>query len=212
MIDRRLLLQFFGALGVFGAARARFAFAATPGDRRLVVIILRGALDGLAAVPPYGDKDYASVRGVLALPTAGTAALHDLDGFFGLHPSLTHMKNLYDAKELLVFHNICSPYRDRSHFEGQNVLESGGARPHLLDDGWLYRALQPMNLAPDKALAVAQTPPLMLSGKIETASWMPQTMPLPDDVFLNEVRALYAGDAVLSRSLANALLLKSQAQ
>ena len=125
---------------------ARFAFAATPDDRRLVVVILRGALDGLAAVPPHGDKDYASVRGALALETSGTSALHDLDGFFGLHPALTNMKGLYDARQLIVFHNICSPYRDRSHFDGQNVLEAGGTSPHLLQDGWLNRALAPMGL------------------------------------------------------------------
>src|ERR1700760_4335108 len=107
--DRRTLLQSFAALGVF-AAQARYAFAATPGDRRLVVVILRGALDGLAAVPPHGDKDYAGVRGALAMNLDGAGAIHDLDGFFGLHPSLINMKGLYDAKELLVFHNICSPY------------------------------------------------------------------------------------------------------
>src|SRR5579863_3550267 len=160
--DRRMLLQSVAAAGAFTAlgARSRFAFAATPGDRRLVVVILRGALDGLAAVPPHGDKDYAGVRGDLALQTAGTGALHDLDGFFGLHPSFTNLKGLYDAKQLVVFHNICSPYRDRSHFEGQNVLESGGVQPHLLQDGWLNRALQPMGLAgTDRALAIAQIPP-----------------------------------------------------
>ncbi len=59
----------------------------------------------------------------------------------GLHPSFTNLKTLYDAKQLVVFHNICSPYRDRSHFDGQNVLESGGIQPHLLQDGWLNRAL-----------------------------------------------------------------------
>jgi uncharacterized protein (DUF1501 family) len=214
-LNRRSLLQSFAAAGVLGAvdARARFAFAATPGDRRLVVVILRGALDGLAAVPPHGDNDYAAVRGQLALQTTGAGALHDLDGFFGLHPSLTNMKSLYDAKELVVFHNICSPYRDRSHFEGQNVLESGGIKPHVLEDGWLNRALQPMGLTgQDRALAVAQTPPLMLSGKIQTGSWMPAVMPAPDELFLNQVRALYANDAVLKESLSSALALQAAAQ
>ena len=124
-----------GAFAAVGCA-ARFAFAAVPDDRRLVVVILRGALDGLAAVPPHGDKDYAGVRGALALQTSGTGALHDLDGFFGLHPALTNLKGLYDAKELIVFHNICSPYRDRSHFDGQNVLEAGGTSAASAA-GWL---------------------------------------------------------------------------
>jgi uncharacterized protein (DUF1501 family) len=212
-LDRRSLLQSFAAAGALSAAGARFAFAATPGDRRLVVVILRGALDGLAAAPPHGDKDYASVRGQLALQTSGTGALHDLDGFFGLHPSFANLKALYDNKQLVVFHNICSPYRDRSHFEGQNVLESGGIQPHLLQDGWLNRALQPMGITKgDRALAIAQTPPLMLSGKVQTGSWMPAVMPAPDELFLNQVRALYANDVVLKESLSNALALQAASQ
>lgn len=213
-LDRRTLLKSLAATGALAAGgQARFAFAATPDDRRLVVVILRGALDGLAAVPPYGDKDYTGVRGDLALSTAGTGALHDLDGFFGLHPALANLKRLYDAHELIVFHNICSPYRDRSHFDGQNVLETGGIRPHLLSDGWLHRALQPMGLAKgDAALAVAQSPPLMLSGKVQATSWMPPVMPAPDELFLNQVRALYANDPVLKDSLSSALALEAAAQ
>jgi uncharacterized protein (DUF1501 family) len=212
-LDRRSLLQSFAGAGAVSALGARFAFAATPGDRRLVVVILRGALDGLAAAPPHGDKDYASVRGQLALQTSGAGALHDLDGFFGLHPSFANLKTLYDNKQLVVFHNICSPYRDRSHFEGQNVLESGGIQPHLLQDGWLNRALQPMGITNgDRALAVAQTPPLMLSGKVQTGSWMPAVMPAPDELFLNQVRGLYANDVVLKESLSNALALQAASQ
>jgi len=211
--DRRTLLKSLAATGAFAAsARARFAFAATPDDRRLVVVILRGALDGLAAVPPHGDKDYASVRGALALETSGTRALHDLDGFFGLNPALTSLKGLYDARQLVVFHNICSPYRDRSHFDGQNVLEAGGTEPHLLQDGWLNRALAPMGLRDSGAIAIAQTPPLMLSGKTQTGSWMPPVMPAPDELFLDQVRALYAHDEILKASLTSALALQASAQ
>ena len=211
-IGRRSILKSMAAAGALSMwdAPARFAFAAVPTDRRLVVVILRGALDGLAAVPPHGDKDYQSVRGALAMPVNGTGAVHDLDGFFGLHPALTNMKGLYDAKELVVFHNICSPYRDRSHFDGQNVLESGGTSPHLLQDGWLNRALAPMGMATgDHALAIAQSPPLMLMGPGQTTSWMPAVMPAPNEVFLNQVRALYASDAVLRQSLDSAVLSAS---
>ncbi len=213
--DRRMFLKSAAAAGTVTAfnAKVRFAFAATPGDRRLVVVILRGALDGLAAVPPHGDKDYADVRGSLALQITGAGAIHDLDGFFGLNPAFTNLKGLYDAKQLIVFHNICSPYRDRSHFDGQNVLEAGGASPHLLQDGWLNRALVPMGLTNgDGALAIAQTPPLMLSGKVQTASWMPAVLPAPDELFLDQVRALYASDAALKASLSSALALQASAQ
>ena len=177
------------------------------------MVILRGAVDGLAAVPPHGDKDYQSVRGQLALSRDGAAPLHDLDGMFGLHPSLANMKSMYDAKELVVFQNICSPYRDRSHFDGQNVLESGGTRPHLLSDGWLNRALAPMGLGDGvRALAVAQTPPLLLTGQAQShqldaavrcrrrirSSW-------------RGVRLLYAHDPALRQSLDDALALQNAA-
>jgi uncharacterized protein (DUF1501 family) len=213
-LDRRRVLKILSASGAFAAigARARYAFAATPDDRRLVVVILRGALDGLAAAPPHGDKDYAGVRGALALETGGANALHDLDGFFGLHPALINLKGLYDARQLVVFHNICSPYRDRSHFDGQNVLEAGGTTPHLLQDGWLNRALAPMGVRQGGAIAIAQTPPLMLSGKVEATSWMPPVMPKPDELFLDQVRALYAHDAVLKASLTSALALQASAR
>ncbi len=214
MTTRRTILKSMAAAGALSVwdAPIRYAFAAVPTDRRLVVVILRGALDGLAAVPPHGDKDYAGVRGTLALSTSGTGALHDLDGFFGLHPALTNMKAMYDAKEAAIFHNICSPYRDRSHFDGQNVLESGGSGPHILNDGWLNRALTPMGLADgDHALAVAQTPPLLLSGAARATSWMPATMPAPDEAFLARVRLLYAKDPVLLASLNSALDLQAQA-
>ena len=167
MNTRRSLLKTMTAAGALAVwdAPVRYAFASVPTDRRLVVVVLRGALDGLAAVPPHGDKDYAAMRGALALDKTGPAGLHDLDGFFGLNPGLTNMKAMYDAKEVLLFHNICSPYQTRSHFDCQNVLESGGAKPHLVNDGWLNRALTPMGLATGTgAVAIDQTPPLLLSG------------------------------------------------
>ena len=207
MTTRRSLLQTFGAAGLLAVAPVRVAFASVPTDRRLVVVILRGALDGLAAVPPHGDKDYTSVRGVLAISNP-----LDIDGFFGLHPALTNVKAMFDAKEAAVFHNICSPYRDRSHFDGQNVLETGATGPHILQDGWLNRALTPMGLADgEHALAVAQTPPLLLSGTARATSWMPSNLPAPDENFLKRVRLLYANDPALLASLNGAMDMQAQA-
>jgi uncharacterized protein (DUF1501 family) len=213
MLDRRSILKTALAAGAMSVwdAPVRFAFANVPGDRRFVVVILRGALDGLAAAPPHGDPDYKSVRGALALDTTGTAAIHDLDGHFGLHPSLINMKGMWDAKELVVFQNISSPYRDRSHFDGQNVLETGGTGPHVLGDGWLNRALTPMGVSGDAALAIAASPPLMLSGPVKVGSWMPSVMPQPDTAFLNSVRGLYGSDAVLRASLDSALRTEAEA-
>jgi len=214
MTTRRSILKTVlaaGALSVWDAP-IRLAFANVPTDKRFVVVILRGALDGLAAVPPHGDPDYKSVRGALALDTTGTNALHDLDGHFGLHPALINMKAMWDAKELAVFHNISSPYRDRSHFDGQNVLETGGTGPHVLSDGWLNRALMPLGLANgESALAVASTPPLMLAGASQATSWMPEVMPEPDKAFLSRVRSLYAQDPVLQSALDRALETEAQA-
>ena len=215
MSTRRTILKTMAAAGGLALwdTPIRYALATVPTDRRFVVVILRGALDGLAFVPPHGDKDYAATRGALALSTNGTNPLHDLDGFFGLHPSLGNVKAMYDAKEVAIFHNICSPYRDRSHFDGQNVLETGGTGPHVLQDGWLNRALQPMGLADgEQALAVAQTPPLLLSGPAHATSWLPTTLPAPSEEFLARVKLLYARDAVLSASLASAILLQTQAR
>ena len=212
--SRRETLKALGLAASFCLwdAPLRFALAALPGDRRLVVVILRGAVDGLAAVPPHGDKDYQSVRGQLALSRDGAAPLHDLDGMFGLHPSLANLKTMYDAKELAVFQNICSPYRDRSHFDGQNVLETGAARPHMVSDGWLNRALAPMGLSDGvHALAVAQTPPLLLTGQARATSWMPPALPVPDSDFLARVKLLYAGDPQLKQSLEDALSLQDAA-
>ncbi len=212
--SRRSMLQGVAATTAFCLwdAPLKFAFAAVPGDRRLVVVILRGAVDGLAAVPPHGDKDYAAIRGPLALSTEGATPLHDLDGLFGLHPALANLKTMYDSKELIAFQNICSPYRDRSHFEGQNVLETGSVKPHAIGDGWLNRALTPMGMGDGMhALAVAQTPPLLLTGPARATSWMPASLPTPDAAFLAQVKALYARDATLSQSLDDALSLQSAA-
>ncbi len=191
----------------------RFANAATPGDKRFVVIILRGGLDGLAAVPAHGDPDYAAKRGALALPNTGPGAPIDLDGMFGLHPSLATMGQLWAAKELVVFHNVSTPYRDRSHFDAQNVLETGAASPHAVADGWLNRALQPLGLGNGAgALAVSSSPPLMLDGKVRVSSWVPSRMPMTDEDYMTRVKMLYANDAVLSSALDDALVTRATAQ
>jgi uncharacterized protein (DUF1501 family) len=201
-----------GALAMTGA-RARLAFAALPDDRRFVVVILRGALDGLAAVPAHGDPDYATVRGNLALPANGPGAPIDLDGFFGLHPSLHDLADLFHANELAIFHNASTPYRDRSHFEAQNVLETGATTPHLLNDGWLNRALAPLALDTGTgALAVSSSPPLLLDGPARVTSWLPSKKPVPDEEFLTRVGALYENDAVLRDGLRQALQTRAASE
>src|SRR5262249_10183339 len=146
------------------------------------------------------------------LPKSGAGMPISLDGFFGLHPALSHMGEMWVAKELAVFHNVATPYRDRSHFDAQNVLETGGVEAHRLGDGWLNRALQPLGLdSGSGALAVASSPPLMLDGPARVTSWMPSQMPAPDEEFMGRVAQLYANDAVFSVALKEALATRATA-
>jgi uncharacterized protein (DUF1501 family) len=214
MLTRRTFFKGAAACGTLAlcGANARLAFANLPDDRRFIVVILRGGLDGLAAVPAHGDPDYASLRGALALPKDGPGAPIDLDGFFGLHPSFRNLSEMWRAKELAIFHNLSTPYRERSHFDAQNVLETGGTKPHLLNDGWLNRALAPLALASGNgALAISSSPPLLLDGHARVTSWMPSRMPAADEEFLARVAALYSRDAVLSDGLKNALATRAAA-
>jgi len=209
-IGRREFLS-SGALAAGGALVAsRVAFAGTGGDSRLIVIVMRGALDGLAAVPPYGDRDYAGLRRELAIaaPDATDGALK-LDGFFGLHPKLAYLHQAYGAGELTVFHAVASPYRERSHFDGQDVLENGTARAHALQSGWLNRALAalPGDAGQRRELGVAlgQNVPLVMRGAASVASWSPSRLAALDDDTLQRLTDLYASDPQLSQALADGL-------
>jgi uncharacterized protein (DUF1501 family) len=202
-LNRRTLIQSAAGLAALGAAAPRFSWAATPGDRRFIVIILRGAMDGLAAVPAHGDPDYARARGAVALPKE---AIINLDGAYGLNAKLPTLKALWDQKHLAIVHAVCSPYRERSHFDGQNVIETGGARPAPTGDGWLNRALGPLGMSdPKLALAIAQAVPVILQGKREVSSWMPPQLPAVDDDFIQRLRGMYARDAELRSALDRAM-------
>src|SRR5262249_56537277 len=138
-IERRGFLG-LGARAAGGALlRTRGAFALPDtGKSRFVLVIMRGALDGLAAVPPLGDRDYAELRRELALrPPGENGGALPLGGLFGLHPSLAFLQRCYAARELIVFHALASPYRERSHFDGQDVLENGSSPPPAPPTGWL---------------------------------------------------------------------------
>ncbi len=209
-MDRRQTIAGLAAALAASAVAPRVSFASAAGDSRLVTIILRGGLDGLAAAPPHGDPNYRSVRGELALPRAGQSdGLLDLDGQFGLHPQLKTLNRLFGDGQLIVFHAVASPYRDRSHFDAQNILESGGRRAFELGDGWLNRALG--HLAPraagsdTNALAIGQNLPLIMRGTQEVTSWAPSPLPDADDDTIERLADLYQDDPVLSTALAKAM-------
>ena len=210
MITRRDILRTAGA-GALVSTLPAMAFANANTDARLVLVILRGAADGLAVAAPYGDGNYKKVRGELALPSPGQeGGLLKLDGMFGLHPSLGTVYDEYRKDQALVVHAIASPYRERSHFDGQDVLENGAAAVGLARNGWLNRALGPLggSLGDEAAIAMAQNTPLVLRGDNSVTSWAPSQLPDADDSTIRRLQDLYADDAFFATRLAQAL--KSQ--
>ncbi len=177
-------------------------FASAPGGGPFVVVILRGALDGLSAVPPYGDPDYRDARGPIAIARPGDAkGALDLNGFFGLHPTMPLLHQRYQAGELLVVHAAASAYRERSHFDGQNVLENGGDRPSGVASGWLNRALGALPGRGVDGLALGQNVPLILRGPVPVGSWAPSSLPEVEPELLTRLRDLYSDDATLAARL-----------
>jgi len=204
-LDRRKFILGTGAAAL-AAALPRAVVAKAVTDSRLVVVILRGAMDGLAAVPPHGDRDYRALRGDLAIaaPGHGDGAI-DLDGFFGLHPSLAPLHDVYAKRQLAIVHAVATPYRDRSHFDGQDLLENGTVTPHAAHDGWLNRALGLVGGSQTLGLAVGQSVPLILRGQAAVTSWSPVKLPEVSAEFLDRVADLYRNDPVFAPALAMGL-------
>jgi len=195
MFSRRSFIAAGGAAGALASlALPKMAFARANTQRRLVFIIQRGAADGLSIVAPTGDPSFAGIRGDFAQESAGGAKL---DSFFTLHPALAETANLYAAKQALFVHAVASPYRDRSHFDGQNVLETGGSAAYRLKDGWLNRLLGLVPADEAKALALSSTVPMALRGRHEVSSYANSQLPSPSDDLLARVAALYQGDQQL---------------
>jgi uncharacterized protein (DUF1501 family) len=166
-------------------------------DPRLLVFILRGALDGLATVAPVGDPDWVRLRGNEGLSLQGTPAALGLNDFFALNPAMPNLHRMYQAGHATVVHAVASPYRDRSHFDGQDVLESGLTRPGAADSGWLNRALAslaPAGLVSPKgreAFAVGPITPLVARGAAPVMSWTPPRLPPPTDDMVMRLLDLY---------------------
>ncbi len=210
MLKRRDILKSLGMTAV-AASMPSVTFARADTDARFVLVVLRGAVDGLALAAPYGDGNYRGVRGELALPTPGSqGGLFRLDGLFGLHPSLPTVASMYQSGDAAIVHAVATPYRQRSHFDGQDLLENGGTRVGLLRDGWLNRALAPLGgiNGDERAIALAQNTPLVLRGANSVTSWAPSRLPDADDSTIERLRRMYADDEFFASRLE--LALRSQ--
>ncbi|MCU6455557.1 DUF1501 domain-containing protein [Sphingomonas sp. A2-49] len=192
-MDRRAFIA-AGGLGLLGTFAPRMAFAKAATARRFVFIIQRGAADGLGTIGAVGDPAFVGARGDLAADlTLGTK----LDAMFALHPAMANAAALYGKGQALFAHAIASPYRDRSHFDGQNVLETGGTGAYQLKDGWMNRLLGVVPTDDARAIAIAATVPMALRGRREVASYAPSSLPDASDDLMARVTQLYQGDAQL---------------
>jgi len=201
---RRQLLLASGTL--FAWAHLPKLALAEGRDPRLLVIVLRGALDGLAAVAPVGDPEWVKLRGDKALTLEGKPAALTLDPMFALNPAMPNLHRLYQAGTATIVHAAATPYRERSHFDGQDVLESGLARPGAVSTGWLNRALaalEPTGSAkPRNAFAVGPIAPLVVRGPAPVLSWTPPRLPPASDDTLMRLLDLYRHtDPALARVL-----------
>lgn len=202
MIHRRQFLRCAAAGAGALLIAPRLVFANVETERRFVFIIQRGAADALDTVIPYADPALSGLRGQLAIDPA---MMHKLDGTFALHPSLKGMADLYSKNQALFVHAVASPYRDRSHFDGQNVLESGGTTPYEIKDGWLNRLASLLPKTKGEAIAFAPTIPLALRGPADVASYAPSALPEAPDDLLMRVGALYDADPQLHAPWATAM-------
>jgi uncharacterized protein (DUF1501 family) len=203
-LSRRSAL--LGLASAFSLGRVSLALADATTDKRFVVVILRGALDGLAAVIPYGDAALAGLRGEIVPPGPGQdGGVLDLGGFYGLHPAFANLHAMYQEGQALAVHAVSGPYRVRSHFEAQDYLESGA--DHRMTSGWLNRAIEalPRAASQGEAIAIGVSVPLLLRGPAAVASWAPHGSATLDADLYARVAALNQGDRLLGPAIVEGL-------
>jgi uncharacterized protein (DUF1501 family) len=189
-------------------------------DPRVLVVVLRGALDGLAMVAPVGDPNWVGLRGDKALVLDGKTPALPLDAFFALNPAMPNLHRLYAAKQATIVHATATPYRERSHFDGQDVLENGLTRPGAHDSGWLNRALAALEpggrvdpRGGRRAFAVGPVTPLVVRGPAPVMSWVPQQLlPASEDTTARLLDLYNHTDPALARALEGRMRLAALAR
>ncbi|HEY7769617.1 DUF1501 domain-containing protein [Longimicrobium sp.] len=200
-MDRREFLKTMcsGGIATFGFPVVSFAQVRQSG--RLVFVLLRGGFDGLAAVVPYGDPAYEGLRGPLAFQDGDLVPLTPI---FGLAPGLAPLREFWDRGEMVALHAIAIPYRTRSHFDGQAILETGLDRPVGSSDGWLNRLLQIMP-GERSGIAIASGMPRSMAGAHEVQTWSPTQLGAVTDEYLDRLAVLYRADGTLHNRFEAAL-------
>jgi uncharacterized protein (DUF1501 family) len=197
-----------GLTAILTAARVKFALADGPGDQRFVVVLLRGALDGMSAVVPYGDHSLVTLRPQLIPSVPGQpGGMFDLGGFFGLNPALPGVYAMYQAGEALAVHAVAGPYRTRSHFEAQDLLQLGTPTTSITS-GWLNRTLGELPAGHGRTLtglSVGIGTPLLLQGPVRVGEYAPAHFATPSPDLYARIARLNVGDPVTGPAIATAL-------
>ena len=216
MLSRRRVLQGLTAMGAYSALfdRPGISLASAATDQRLVLILLRGGLDGLNTVVPYTDSAYRAARGPLSLlPPGDPDGVVDLDGSFGLHPALAPLAPFFTKGQFAAVHAVGLPYPGRSHFDTQDVLENGSDRPVGARDGWLNRAIAALGGKEPAdhrlGLSVGRSVPFILRGSAGVASWAPNFIPNLEPAFLDKIETLYEADPLLGPMFARGVRTKT---
>ena len=195
MLNRRHLI----ATGLTGLVVSGLvpgvSWAAANTDKRFIFLLQRGAADGLATIAPIGDPDFLRARGNEAAEALDGVKL---DSFFALHPRMPETAKLFAKGEAGFVHAVASGYRERSHFDAQNLIESGGGKPYVRKDGWMNRLAGLLPASHNRAIAIASSLPLILRGNAPASSYEQSRLKGPDEDLMNRVSALYAEDAQLS--------------
>lgn len=205
MFNRRHFTKLTAA-GLLSGGMASPVLASAPTEKRFILINLRGAMDGLHALAPYKDRDYHKLRPTLGLGAAGTdRQVIDLNGSFGMHPALKPLEALYRNKELIFVPAVSTQYRQRSHFEAQDILEGGGTAPYQHNTGWLNRAITEMGGTPRRiGLSLGPSIPLIMRGAADIRTWSDSRLPEVDEGFLSRMNALYENDPIFHKAFTQA--------